>query len=93
MQIVEWYDELVRLADNPVASLNRSVAVGEADGGRDMVSAPALRSLGACSAPEPVGGQAKLVTAGWPPAARGLRACGNRRADRRKSARGRPAGA
>ncbi|GAA2349426.1 RNA polymerase sigma factor [Saccharopolyspora halophila] len=30
-QIVEWYDELVRLTDNPVARLNRAVAVGEAD--------------------------------------------------------------
>ncbi|WP_017569058.1 RNA polymerase sigma factor [Nocardiopsis halotolerans] len=33
-QIVEWYDELVRLTDNPVARLNRAVAVGEADGPR-----------------------------------------------------------
>ncbi|WUU25313.1 RNA polymerase subunit sigma-24 [Kribbella sp. NBC_00662] len=32
VQIVEWYDELVRLTDNPVARLNRAVAVGEADG-------------------------------------------------------------
>jgi RNA polymerase sigma factor (sigma-70 family) len=32
VQIVEWYDELVRLADNPVVRLNRAVAVGEADG-------------------------------------------------------------
>lgn len=32
VQIVEWYDELVRLADSPVALLNRAVAVGEADG-------------------------------------------------------------
>ena len=31
-QIVEWYDELVRLTDTPVARLNRAVAVGEADG-------------------------------------------------------------
>jgi RNA polymerase sigma factor (sigma-70 family) len=31
-QIVEWYDELVRLTDNPVARLNRAVAVGEAEG-------------------------------------------------------------
>lgn len=29
-QIVEWYDELVRLTDSPVARLNRAVAVGEA---------------------------------------------------------------
>jgi RNA polymerase sigma factor (sigma-70 family) len=32
VQIVEWYDELVRLADSPVVRLNRAVAVGEADG-------------------------------------------------------------
>lgn len=31
-QIVEWYDELVRLTDSPIARLNRAVAVGEADG-------------------------------------------------------------
>jgi RNA polymerase sigma factor (sigma-70 family) len=33
-QIVEWYDELVRLTDSPVARLNRAVAVGEAEGPR-----------------------------------------------------------
>ncbi|WP_181790142.1 RNA polymerase sigma factor, partial [Streptomyces phytophilus] len=32
VQIVEWYDELVRLTDSPVARLNRAVAVGEAEG-------------------------------------------------------------
>ncbi|TFV79246.1 RNA polymerase subunit sigma-24 [Blastococcus sp. CT_GayMR19] len=32
VQIVEWYDELVRLTESPVARLNRAVAVGEADG-------------------------------------------------------------
>ncbi|HRA33256.1 MAG TPA: sigma factor [Thermomicrobiales bacterium] len=31
-QIVEWYDELLRLTDNPVVRLNRAVAVGEAGG-------------------------------------------------------------
>ena len=31
VQIVEWYDELVRLTDSPVARLNRAVALGEAD--------------------------------------------------------------
>ena len=31
-QIVEWYDELVRLNGSPVVRLNRAVAVGEADG-------------------------------------------------------------
>ena len=33
-QIVEWYDELVRLTDSPVARLNRAVAVREAQGPR-----------------------------------------------------------
>ena len=32
VQIVEWYDELLRFADTPVVRLNRVVAVGEADG-------------------------------------------------------------
>ena len=32
VQVVEWYDELLRLADTPVVRLNRAVAVGEADG-------------------------------------------------------------
>jgi predicted RNA polymerase sigma factor len=32
MQIVEWYDELVELADTPIVRLNRAVAVGEVDG-------------------------------------------------------------
>jgi predicted RNA polymerase sigma factor len=32
VQIVEWYDELLRLNDNAVVRLNRAVAVGEADG-------------------------------------------------------------
>ena len=31
-QIVEWYDELVRLNGSPVVRLNRAVAVGEAEG-------------------------------------------------------------
>ncbi|MGW7442534.1 RNA polymerase sigma factor [Kitasatospora sp. NPDC054795] len=34
VQIVEWYDELVRLTARPVVRLNRAVAVGEADGPR-----------------------------------------------------------
>ncbi|MFE7499045.1 RNA polymerase sigma factor [Streptomyces albidoflavus] len=38
-QIVEWYDELARLADNPVVRLNRAVAVGEADGPRAGLAA------------------------------------------------------
>jgi RNA polymerase sigma factor (sigma-70 family) len=42
VQIVEWYDELLRVADTPIVRLNRAVAVGEADG------APAgLRALAA----------------------------------------------
>jgi RNA polymerase sigma factor (sigma-70 family) len=42
LQIVEWYDELLRFADTPIVRLNRAVAVGEADG------APAgLAALGA----------------------------------------------
>ncbi|WP_420750471.1 RNA polymerase sigma factor [Rhodococcus sp. O3] len=32
VQIVEWYDELLRLTASPVVRLNRAVAVGEADG-------------------------------------------------------------
>ena len=32
IQIVEWYDELLRFADTPIVRLNRAVAVGEAAG-------------------------------------------------------------
>ena len=32
VQVVEWYDELLKITDNPVVRLNRAVAVGEADG-------------------------------------------------------------
>jgi predicted RNA polymerase sigma factor len=39
VQIVEWYDELNRLTDNPVVRLNRAVAVGEADGARAGLAA------------------------------------------------------
>jgi RNA polymerase sigma factor (sigma-70 family) len=39
VQVVEWYDELVRLTDSPVARLNRAVAVGEADGPRAGLAA------------------------------------------------------
>ena len=38
-QIVEWYDELVRLTDSPIARLNRAVAVGESDGPRAGLAA------------------------------------------------------
>ena len=39
VQIVEWYDELVRLTDSSVARLNRAVAIGEADGPRAGLAA------------------------------------------------------
>lgn len=39
VQIVEWYDELARLADSPIVRLNRAVAVGEADGPRAGLAA------------------------------------------------------
>jgi RNA polymerase sigma factor (sigma-70 family) len=39
VQIVEWYDELVRITESPVARLNRAVAVGEADGARTGLAA------------------------------------------------------
>ena len=32
VQIVSWYDELLRLTGSPVVQLNRAVAIGEADG-------------------------------------------------------------
>ncbi|MHC9297480.1 RNA polymerase sigma factor [Mycobacterium sp. LTG2003] len=55
VQIVEWYDELVRLTDSPVVRLNRAVAVGEADGPRAGLSAlaeldPALPRYAAAAA-------------------------------------------
>lgn len=31
-QVLEWYDELAALTDNPVIALNRAVVVGEVDG-------------------------------------------------------------
>jgi RNA polymerase sigma factor (sigma-70 family) len=39
VQIVEWYDELVRITDSPIARLNRAVALGEADGARAGLAA------------------------------------------------------
>jgi len=39
VQIVEWYDELLRLTESPVVRLNRAVAVGEADGARAGLAA------------------------------------------------------
>jgi RNA polymerase sigma factor (sigma-70 family) len=55
LQIVEWYDELLRLTDNPVVRLNRAVAVGEADGPRAGLAAldglaPSLPRLAAAAA-------------------------------------------
>lgn len=55
VQIVEWYDELLRLTDSPVARLNRVVAVGEADGARAGLAAlvgldPALPRYSATAA-------------------------------------------
>ena len=49
VQIVEWYDELVRLTDSPVVRLNRAVAVGEADGPRAGLAA--LAELDPAAAP------------------------------------------
>ncbi|MFZ5847095.1 MAG: RNA polymerase sigma factor [Actinomycetota bacterium] len=39
VQIVEWYDELLRLTDSPIVRLNRAVAVGHADGPRAGLAA------------------------------------------------------
>lgn len=39
VQIVSWYDELLRLTGSPVVRLNRAVAVGEADGARAGLAA------------------------------------------------------
>lgn len=39
VQILEWYDELVRLTDSQVVRLNRVVALGEADGPRAGLAA------------------------------------------------------
>jgi RNA polymerase sigma factor (sigma-70 family) len=55
VQIVEWYDQLLRLTGNPVARLNRAVAVGEADGPRSGLAAlaqldPALPRYAAVAA-------------------------------------------
>jgi RNA polymerase sigma factor (sigma-70 family) len=42
VQIVSWFDELVRLTDSPVARLNRAVAVGEAYSPRAGLAALAV---------------------------------------------------
>ncbi|CCH87470.1 Putative RNA polymerase, sigma-24 subunit, ECF subfamily [Modestobacter italicus] len=46
VQVVEWYDELVRLTGSPVVRLNRAVAVGEADGPRAGLAALAELDAG-----------------------------------------------
>jgi len=55
VQIVEWYDELLRITGSPVVRLNRAVAVGEADGPQAGLAAltgvdPALPRYAAVSA-------------------------------------------
>ena len=39
VQIVGWYDELLRLTGSPIVQLNRAVAIGEADGARAGLAA------------------------------------------------------
>ncbi|HEX6246535.1 MAG TPA: DUF6596 domain-containing protein [Nocardioidaceae bacterium] len=39
VQIVEWYDELLRLNDTPIVRLNQVVAIGHADGPRAGLAA------------------------------------------------------
>ena len=46
VQVVEWYDELVRLTGSAVVRLNRAVAVGEADGPRAGLAALAELDAG-----------------------------------------------
>ena len=45
-QIVEWYDELLGLADTPIVRLNRAVAVGEAAGAPAGLAALAEVAVG-----------------------------------------------
>ena len=45
-QIVEWYDELLRLTGSPVVQLNRAVAVGEANGPQAGLAALAATDPG-----------------------------------------------
>jgi RNA polymerase sigma factor (sigma-70 family) len=42
-QVLEWYDELLRLTDSPVVALNRVVAVGQVDG--PLAGLRALRTV------------------------------------------------
>ena len=46
VQIVGWYDELLRLTGSPVVQLNRAVAVGEADGAKAGLAALAAVDSG-----------------------------------------------
>jgi RNA polymerase sigma factor (sigma-70 family) len=39
VQIVGWYDELLRLTESPVVQLNRAVAIGEAEGAKAGLAA------------------------------------------------------
>ena len=39
VQIVGWYDELLRLTESPVVQLNRAIAIGEADGAKAGLAA------------------------------------------------------
>ena len=39
IQILEWYDELLRFADTPIVRLNRAVALGEAVGAAEGLAA------------------------------------------------------
>ena len=43
VQIVGWYDELLRLTESPVVQLNRAIAIGEADGPAAGLAALATR--------------------------------------------------
>lgn len=42
VQIVGWYDELLRLTESPVVQLNRAIAIGKADGAAAGLAALAL---------------------------------------------------
>src|SRR4029450_7853479 len=62
VQIVEWYDELVRLTGSPVARLNRAVAVREADGPRAGLAAPAELDPALAPPPRPSAAAARAAT-------------------------------
>ena len=50
VQIVGWYDDLLRLTGSPVVALNRAVAVGEADGAAAGLAALSPPWIPACPA-------------------------------------------